>query len=187
MKEERASAPKRLFFSIELPGYLKDCLEGLREDIGGVSWVLPEQRHLTLRFLGDVEEETEAILREKVAGLRVKPFTLPVEGVGVFPGRGKPFSLWVGMGGAHPHLFQLQQNLENLLVGMGFDMEKRRYHPHITLARCGRASPADLSLFLKKHREFEGPPFRVDSYTLFSSVLASQGARHTREMVIPFE
>lgn len=176
---------KRLFVCIELPAYLRRVLTGLYEEQPGFRWVEEENLHLTLRFIGEIDSDLENTVVDALSEIHVKPFMLPVSGLGSYKVRGKPSVIWAGLGGGHPHLFQLQRKIENLLVGLGFRMERKAFHPHITLARTLHAHPQTVEKFLKRHRAFEAPPLRVQSFALYSSHLTPEGSIYQPELAWP--
>src|SRR4051794_40453033 len=106
--DHRVSSPKtkRLFLALALPAPVRKELAALATSLSGVTWTHPDQLHLTLRFLGDVAEEKMERVIEHLASVRVEPFILPIEGVGAFPLKSPPRTLWVGVGRGHPHLHQ---------------------------------------------------------------------------------
>jgi 2'-5' RNA ligase len=104
--------PKRLFIGLELPLSSRTMLTGLDPHIRGVRWLPVEQLHLTMSFLGQVEAGREETLRAVLAGVRVPPFFLPIQGVGVF-GRERPTTVWAGVGKGHPHLFALHKHVQD--------------------------------------------------------------------------
>jgi 2'-5' RNA ligase len=88
----------RLFVGVALPDVVRADMDTLVEPVEGLRWVPQENLHLTLRFLGDVDADKQARIEEALAGVRVQPFILPVEGIGVFPTRGTATVRWVGLG-----------------------------------------------------------------------------------------
>gem|GEM_PF-134163 len=172
----------RLFLALALPDALRADLVGLQAPTAhGVAWAPQAQLHLTLRFIGDVPVPSLAALEDSLATIRVASFILPLAGVGAFPPRGQPQVLWAGVQHAHPHLFQLRQQVDDRLLALGFDADLKTFHPHATLARLHRdASPGFAAEWLRRHREWEGPPFRATSFGLYTSQLTPTGALHTR-------
>jgi 2'-5' RNA ligase len=172
----------RLFLALALPDALRAALAELQTPAArGVAWATPTQLHLTLRFVGEVPEARLAELDHTLGTIRVASFILPLAGVGAFPPRGQPQVLWAGVQHAHPHLFQLRQQIDDRLLALGFDADLKTFHPHATLARLHRdASPGFAAEWLRRHREWEGPPFRATSFGLYTSQLTPTGALHTR-------
>jgi len=171
----------RLFVAIDPPEAVRVALAALPERIRGVSWTAPEQYHLTLRFIGETPAGCLETITRALAPLRVEPFILPVTGVGAFPPDRPPRVLWAGVGNGHPRLHQLRQRVDDALLAAGLaDLDVKVFHPHFTLGRCSPGgSPGAVAAFLKRHRDFEAPAFRVDAFTLYASRLAAGGAVHT--------
>jgi len=183
----RVASPMRLFLSLPLPVDCQQILDVLEEPIRGVRWVPSEQRHLTLRFIGDWEEPGLAGLQDALAQVRIEPFLLPLTAVGNFPPRGPSKVLWVGVGAGHSRLFQLRQRVDDTLLRLGWQGDLSTFEPHITLARVADAPPAAVSQWVRRHREYAGPSFLVKSFDLRSSELRPSGAVHTLVRVFPLE
>lgn len=177
---------RRYFIAVALPAVHRELLGRWREENphAGWVWVPAHQLHLTLRFIGEVADDDamERLgdeLADRVARA-VRPFILPVESVGVFPVRGAPRVVWVGVGRGHPHLFQLRQRMDDLLLATGLPLDLRTFHPHVTVARLrAEAAPTTARQFVQRHRDFVAPPFRVTRLGLYASVLRPVGAVHT--------
>ena len=182
-----AQLSERLFVSIGLPEPCRTALAELMEPIDGVRWTRSEQLHLTLRFLGDVLEGQLQRMVETLKTVRVEAFVLPLEGVGIFPPRGHPRILWAGLGNAHTRLFQLRQRVDDALLAAGWQGELRSFDPHITVGRVVTATRAATEAWVHKHREFEGPPFRVESFQLVTSELHSNGPVHRVHSEFPLK
>jgi len=178
------SYDKRLFVAIDLPEATKQILVDLDPKIRGVRWTEAAQMHLTLGFFGDVPEDVDLALREKLSVIVFGVFFLPVVGVGTFPPKGPPKIIWIGVGRGHPHLFQLHKRAQEAALGAGLEPELRPFHPHVTLARCQRISPQSVRKFLKANVDFDGGMIRVDSFHLYSSKLTPAGPIHTRELTV---
>ena len=171
---------QRLFLAIALPEPVRATLVALMEPLPGVNWTRPEQLHVTLRFLGDVQNEKIDALIEHLSGVRVEPFLLPIEGVGAFPPHPPPRVVWVGVGTGHPRLHQLRQRADDALLAAGLaELDVRMFHPHVTLARCTKPAAAAIGHWLHTRREFAAPPFRVGAFDLCASELQPTGAVHT--------
>src|SRR5215510_6436241 len=145
--------PKRLFVAIDLPDSTRQLLWGLDPDIRGVRWTELDQMHLTLGFFGDVTEDVELKLREKLSAIEFSAFFLPVNGIGSFPSKGPPKIIWIGVGKAHPHLFQIHKRVQEAALAVGIEPELRPWHPHITIARCRDVSAQSLRKFLRSNSQ----------------------------------
>lgn len=171
---------KRLFIAIELPESCRARLADLRTPIRGVRWIPAEQLHFTLAFLGDVSEEAEVRLQEKLTEVRIPPFVLPIEGVGTFGGA-HPSVLWAGVGRGHPYLFALHKRIHDALLAAHFDFPLRSFHPHVSLARLKDVSAQSLRPLVKKHESDEFDLVEVSTFSLVSSKPGPEGALYTVE------
>lgn len=178
--------PKRLFIALELPHRCRETLTSLAQPIRGARWLATDQLHLTLAFLGDVSGDAEVRLREKLAEVRVPPFILPVEGVGIFGGS-RPSVIWAGVGSGHPHLFALHKRVHDGLFAARFNPVLRSFHPHITLARLRDVSAATLRPFLKKHASDAFDFVEINRFALMSSVPGPDGSAYSVEADYPLE
>ena len=176
--------PKRLFVAIDLPISTRQLLAGLDPRIRGVRWTESDQMHLTLGFFGDVQEDVELKLREKLSAIQFGAFFLPVNGVGSFSSKGAPKIIWIGVGKAHPHLFQIHKRVQEAALAVGIEPELRPWHPHITIARCRDVSTQTLRKFLQANAEFDAGIIRVEEFYLYSSKLTPAGPVHTRELTV---
>ena len=167
----------RLFIAIELPEDLKMALGRLRMDIPGAHWVSMEQIHLTLAFLGEVEETTIEKLTGKLARIHAPGFKLCLSGTGCFPNRRRPHVLWVGLA-PEPRLNDLVASVRSAVLACGILQEERPFSPHITLARIKLSPSRDFDAFLDQHQKQKLPQFSVREFTLFQSRLTPQGAVH---------
>ncbi len=176
---------ERLFIALTLPAPVRDVLAALATPLPGVSWTRPAQLHVTLRFLGDVPTDTIDAMVERLAKIRVAPFILPIEGVGTFPPNRPPRVLWIGVGNAHPRLFQLRQRIDDALIASGVQLDVRTFHPHITLARCTEIAAPAVTHWLHANRGVTAPPFRAEAFDLYASELRPEGAIHTLKQSFP--
>lgn len=181
----------RSFVAIELPEGLKEELVGLGERLksgghSGVRWVDPRGIHLTLKFLEDVAvdrlDNINTALTEAVRGM--SPFRLEVGGLGVFPNPRRVRVGWVGVSGDIDKLQRLQQRVETSLAALGFEVESRRFTPHLTLARVrDQATPDERQRFGQfiESTDFKAAhKIEVDTIYLMRSQLTRQGAIYSR-------
>jgi 2'-5' RNA ligase len=173
----------RLFVAVDLPEQVKEKIAGIvHRGLTGARWVPGEQLHLTLRFIGDADDRMFQEIRRGLSRVTVAPFSLSLKGIGHFPPRGGPRVLWVGVE-VPVELGALQERIEDEVVKTGIEAERRRFSPHITVARLKEISPARVSQLEEKNREFSAGPFPVDEFYLYSSILTGEGAIHKREAV----
>ena len=172
----------RLFVALSLPEDVQQRLSGLANGLPGARWVKPENLHLTLRFLGEVDNLAAADVDDALAKIRSPGFDLSLNGIGHFGEGRKLRALWVGVD-ASDQLMRLQEKIEQALIRAGLPPEPRKFKPHITLARF-KSNPGDkLGAFLSQHGLLRLPPFEVDSFSLYSSFLSSSGSIYSEEAV----
>ncbi len=170
----------RLFVAVELPPDILLSLKDLGRGIPGARPVPAEQIHLTLCFLGEVEGVLFRDIRECLFEVEGKPFSLQVRGVGHFPPRGTPRVIWAGVSPTE-ELLRLKKRVDRALLSSGVAPERRKFSPHITLARLRNSPIQRVSAFLAGNSFLQTPDFVVDSFHLFSSRLGKSGALHTLE------
>jgi 2'-5' RNA ligase len=173
----------RTFVAIDLSPGIKIALETLirnvRKNSGGVKWAGPGAMHLTLKFLGEIPEDTAGsvgTLLEGLAGAR-RPFSLKLKGTGTFPPGGGMNArvLWAGVV-EDPGLMELQAALEDELEKAGFPREDRPFHPHMTLGRVKSPDGLDRVLGeLERYGKVDLGEMTVARLTFFQSVLKHTG------------
>jgi 2'-5' RNA ligase len=174
----------RAFIAVDLDREIKTSLEGLVRALqatrADVRWTNAGGMHLTLKFLGSVDDGQAIRIQQILTGVarRHAPFTLRPVGTGAFPNTRAPRVLWVGFA-AEPELLALQEDMDASLEVEGFERETRAFTPHLTLGRVkgpGRIDKAMLEL--DKHREEAFGNMTARKVTLFESLLQPQGAEH---------
>jgi 2'-5' RNA ligase len=172
----------RSFVAVEIPDAIRSEVGRLQQDLKrsaeGVRWVRPDRMHLTLVFLGEVEND----YAEPAAGPLAEAcgehgaFEAALGGLGAFPNPSRARVAWVGMKQGGDALVRLQASVSRALEGMGYQPERRRFSPHLTLGRL--RMPGDVSRLVG--RDFSGTRFTVERVTLFKSVLRPEGPQYTR-------
>ena len=173
----------RLFSAIEIPGEIADRLAGLRGGIDGARWVDPENYHITLRFIGDVDGTTAERFSEALAKVECASFALTLDGLGSF-GRGRPRAVWAGVAPS-TELAALNRNHEKAAVLAGLDAETRNFHPHVTLARMKRVKAKDVATYLSHNGAFLTGSFPVTRFVLYSSRASKGGGPYVVEQSYP--
>ena len=174
----------RLFVAIDLPEEMKKEIAGISGNLPGARWVPGALLHLTLRFIGDVDESTLQAVKTALAMARCLPFTLRLKGVGHFPPGKQPRVLWVGVEESRP-LLVLQKGVEAALIAAGIAPDERRFSPHITIARLKETPLPPVAAFEERYGNFLAGPFPGGTFHLYSSTLTREGAIHTREATFP--
>jgi 2'-5' RNA ligase len=173
----------RLFVALELPESLRDRLVGLQGGVPGARWANDDQLHLTLRFIGEVDENVAHDIDDALSQIRAPGFELELSGVGEFGGK-NPRALWAGVR-SNGALMHLQKKVETAIQRLGLEPETRKFSPHVTLARLRGAPSEKVMQFLSEYSLFASGPFRVDRFVLFSSHQGSGGSVYHPERVYP--
>jgi 2'-5' RNA ligase len=173
----------RLFTGVEIPSDVGQSLATLRGGLPGARWIDPENYHLTLRFIGDVDD----LIAHEVASMlgRVKRgvFDLHFEGLTSFGGR-KPRAVVATVAPAQA-LLEVQSEHERLMQRIGLQPEGRKYTPHVTLARLRDSSSRDVAEFLAARGYFRTAAFPVSRFVLFSSRASVGGGPYVVEASYP--
>ena len=159
---------------------ISEATDQLKPSIAGIRWAPLTNLHLTVKFLGDVEETTidpiARALRQHIAPF--PRFTINAKGLGVFPDVKRPQVLWVGLEGIH--LAELASTVETALKPLGFEPEKRGFKPHLTIGRWRQRdkSTAKFIAELERWAGYEFGKSEVRNIILFQSMLRPEGALH---------
>lgn len=181
MKDDRRRS-LRLFTGIalseEVRGHVARITGELKDRIEGVRWVPGENVHVTLKFLGNCHPgSVEDILEAMETASAHLPLCLDVGGVGAFPSQSSARVIWVGARDPSDSAAALFADLDGALRRLGFEREKRRYRPHVTIGRAKRSAvrlPEGIS-----DRFAEVLPLEVRDIALYESCLSSSGATYT--------
>jgi RNA 2',3'-cyclic 3'-phosphodiesterase len=178
--------PRRLFIAIDLPKPVCWRLgQLLVQPPRGVRAVKPAQLHLTLHFLGDVEDETCTALHEALARMHQEPFTITIRGTGVFPPRGRPTVLWAGVDESAA-LVNLHATVGTAVESCGLPVEQRPYVPHVTLARLTPAAARTWTArFLGDSAGLAIDAIPVEQFHLYHSRKLDGATEHTVEASFP--
>ncbi|HWK97849.1 MAG TPA: RNA 2',3'-cyclic phosphodiesterase [Pseudolabrys sp.] len=169
----------RLFTGIEIPSGIAEALNMLRGGLPGARWIERENYHITLRFLGDIDDRAANDAASVLADIRKPAFNLHFDGLGSFGGR-KPRSVYVQVA-AEPALNELQDEQERLMRRVGLAPETRKFTPHVTLARLRSTSSLDVADYLSARGFFRTAPFPVARFVLYSSRASTGGGPYVVE------
>ena len=173
----------RAFVAVQISPPVRDrakkLIELLQVTEAKVKWVEPQNLHLTLKFLGDVESvELPRICKAVATAVAdLAPFEILVSQAGAFPTVERPRTVWLGVSQGQDQMVQLHQRVEQALSPLGFRQEQRRFRPHLTLGRV-RQSPygiPELGELLRQHRDYEGGSMFVSDVVVVSSELSRAG------------
>jgi len=172
----------RLFVALDLPWSQRERLTGLAMGLAGARWVPPENYHITLRFIGEMAGYQAEEIDLALAALRARSFSLELSGVGTMEKAGRVTALWAGVA-RNPALEHLRGKIETALQRAGVPAERRRFTPHVTLARLNdSAAEPKLAGWVQTHNLFRSDPVRVEHFTLFSSQLGKEQSVYTAEV-----
>ena len=185
----------RLFIALSVPDAAERALREICYCVPGARFTPSGHFHLTLRFMGELDAKAFSDLRDALYDIRNEPFNLFVQGVGSFPLRGTPRTLWVGasVSGVAPRSFasdpliRLQRNVEKRVVALGHKPDDRKFHPHVTIARLseGRGMSERVAQFLAANSLWRAEPFTVNVFHLYSSRMKSDGPHYQIEQTYP--
>ena len=173
----------RLFTGLEIPPQVAQSLAMMRGGLPGARWIDPENYHLTLRFIGDIDDALARDIASLLGGVQRAPFELRLDGLSSFGGR-KPRALVAAAVPVAP-LMDLHAEHERLLQRLGLEPEGRKYTPHVTLARLRDASSHDVAGYLAARHPFRPAPFRVSRFVLYSSRASVGGGPYVVEAAYP--
>lgn len=173
----------RTFIAAPLPEEVVNRVAQLCRQIGeigtGIRWVEPQNMHLTLKFLGDVDEnETYRIcqsLQQAAGGHHA--FQYECQGAGAFPKVERPRTLWVGVGQGRDEIIALQADIDGAMADLGYAPDPKRYLPHLTIGRVKKPGRwlADVSRLICENADFHAGTAPLDEVILYSSELTPEG------------
>lgn len=171
----------RLFVGLDLPFELREALSRLDRTLPGARWIPPENYHLTLRFLGETPNPVAEEVDHALSAVRARGFALELAGTGVFERGGRAGTLWVGVT-REPALEHLQSKVETAVQRAGIPAERRRFQPHVAIARVDSTAPERLAGWMQVNNLLRMPAVRITRFTLFSSQLGKEQAVYTPEV-----
>jgi 2'-5' RNA ligase len=146
-----------------------------------LAWTRIDQIHLTLAFLGEVQGDQVSgvieAMERPIGGWA--PFAVVFGGFGVFPPRGAPRVLWLGLLSGSAEVIGIQRVVAERLAGLGLPGEARPFHPHLTLARWRNSRPSDRRLVPQVESHDGVAQVRVEAVTLYESRVSSSGRAYT--------
>lgn len=179
----------RLFVAVRPPDEVLDAVEevvdGARRSMVGPRWTRRDQWHVTLRFLGHVDDEQVGAISQALDTVsRMPPFPVRLGGGGAFPRPSRARVVWLGLAGGDDPMTRLAGSVNRALEPLGFEPEKRDFHPHLTLARV--RNPGDVTPAVEALGDDPvGPAFTVEEVVLYQSRLSPKGARYEPLSAVP--
>ena len=174
----------RTFICIELTKDIKEKISVLQAELkshkADIRWTRPDSIHLTIRFLGDVEESLiKDIAQNLKAAINKQKFEISVKGTGAFPNFRRPKVLWIGIFDPEGHLQQLNEIIENELAKLGFAKELRKFSPHLTIGRVKSMLNVNRIASDLQIREFDAGTFTANEVVIMQSDLKPSGPVYT--------
>ncbi len=157
----------RLFTGLELPPDVASDLDFMQGGIMGARWTSRESFHITLRFIGDIDNALGRDVAEALNDAEMRPFSISIKGIDLFGGN-KPHAI-IARIEENANLIRLQAAQERICQSVGLEPEGRKFIPHVTLARLRSADPQALRSFIESHALYRSRPFTIDRCVLFSS------------------
>lgn len=167
----------RLFIAVPLPQGVKQKLSDLKQPIEGMRWQNKEQMHLTLKFVGEVDEPTVNTLREELVNIEHRKFSMTISGIGYFPEGKQPKVVWAGVE-ENDALSSLHKKVEEYCQNAGIDPENRPFKPHVTIGRTNSTPKRAVTSFINQHKNFAVHDISINKFVLYESKLHPEGARH---------
>ncbi len=165
----------RLFAGLAIPILLRQRLTLLQGGIEGARWTERENFHITLTFIGEVDAQKAEDIDEALSSVRTEKFSLRLKGTGSFAQGKYPKVLWIGVE-ENEVLFRLKEKIDRALESYGVEFEKRKYAPHVTLARLNHVEEGKVAAFMQQHNLFSTEEFEVDEFFLYQSHLTKNGS-----------
>ena len=175
----------RLFVALPLPDPVAQSLLLIQGGVPGARWQTSEQLHLTLRFIGEVDNQTAILLDEVLAGIHAPAFEMQLHAVGQFGGN-HMHALWAAVR-QNEVLEHLQRKVDSAIRKVGQPQDAHKFTPHVTLARLRHPEPAKAVEWLTQHALYTSPEFTVGAFQLYSSKLTSDGSIYRIEQDYPLE
>lgn len=176
----------RLFTAIAIPSEIGAPLQARQSGIEGARWRPLEAFHITLRFIGDVQEPVAADLDEALAQIEAPAFDLELKGAGHFGEGADMHAVWAGVED-EPLLRRLQKANESAARQAELKPETRTYLPHVTLAYLKRATVPEVGAWIQRNNLLHSPPFHVDRFGLYSSWQTKEGSVYRLEREYPLK
>lgn len=172
----------RLFVALPVPEEIADDLMALQSGVPDARWVAPENFHVTLCFAGEVQGAIMHDLAEELSDIAGPRFAVALAGVGQFSSGKQPRAL-VATVERNDRLDWLQQKVSTVARNCGIEVERRKFRPHVTLARFGSSAETGhhLAQFMASHSTFRAGPWVAEHFALYSSRSGRSGRIYTEE------
>ena len=169
----------RIFIGIPIPNHIKKLIFSLQGGLPGANWVPPENYHISLRFIGEVNETTKEDIAEALEDVAFPAFSLSLQTIGIFTEGDDPHHIWIKPNPEDP-LIKLNRKIETVLTkNRSLKQDTRKFTPHLTLARLKETNTEKVGQFMQWHNLFKTPEFQVTEYALYQSHLTNNSPIYT--------
>ncbi len=160
---------KRLFIGIAIPDHITDKVLPIQTGIDATKWSKAENLHITLSFIGKVEDTIADKIVKLLRDIRMPKFQLALHGVGTFSKHDKPSFIWLGIKKEN-ELIRLKKQIDTTLEENNIHIEQKPYNPHMTLASLNNSNLEEIDAFLEKHKDLTTDNFEVSEFVLYQSI-----------------
>lgn len=176
----------RLFIALEPPAIIKQRLLLLKRSIPGARWQKSNQMHITTNFIGEVGNDSLPQILVTLAAIKVKSLELNINGVDYFGSCRQPRVIYAKII-ATPELIALNKRVNKALLEIGIKIERKKFKPHVTLARLKQASFQSVGQFIQTEGLFKTEVFTLNEFHVLSSKLSADGSQYFIEESFPFD
>ncbi len=167
----------RLFVAVPLPAIVRDRLAMLRFGLPGARWSEPQNMHVTLRFIGEVDRAMAEDIAGALHDIEAPAFELAFNELGHFARGRDVHTVWAGLQRSDA-LTYLHDKIESAVVRLGHAPEPRKFKPHVTIARLKNTPLSRIGTWLESYGALSTPAFDIDRFTLFESFKKTQGPHY---------
>lgn len=182
----------RTFIALEISNVIRKQITNIQKNLmnkgAEIRWIKNDNIHLTLRFLGEIENKYHDKIFEAMNNVAedARSLNLSLTGLGMFPDENHPTVIWVGIGGEVEELRQMAEKCDYYLTEIGFEIKKRHFRPHITIGRIKKIANKNLFISELKDVEINQTVFKVDKLNVVKSDLKPTGAIYTNLHTVHF-
>lgn len=170
----------RLFIGVKIPTHIQRQLSTIYGGLPSAKWIEPDMLHLTVKFIGEIDEIVYEDIAELLDDIKTEPFEIKFKGVDFFSVKKTAHTIWVKPSGNLEPLKRLKQKIDvKLRDELGLPIEDRKFTPHVTIARLKKANMSKVGNYMEWYNLFETSSFTVNEFYTFHSNLLKSGAVYT--------
>ena len=175
----------RVFIGLDLPEDIKRSLGLLKSSVRGAKWVPLENLHITIRFIGEVPENILQNIKEELREISFYNFKVKFKDIGHFSAKSTPKVIWVGLDPLE-EIMELREKIDEALTKANIPLEKKKYIPHVTLARLKGSKFPEVAEYLQQGMGFFTREFEIGEMILYSSKQKEEGSVYSVEEIFKF-